>query len=138
MVAQTNDTDHHLHVRKRFIELQTDLMVRKARRMGGGLVDLSPEENIDIMIEVMSDRNLHLQASKGYKFTGATVALDGTEDCKICREAKDIWQELGMRKLINSAVAEVEAQYTAGKLPWAYKTVQSLITRTLAGVILMR
>ena len=120
-VAQTNDTDHHLHVRKRFIELQTDLMIKKARRMGGGLVDLTPEENIDIMIQVMSDKSLRLQASKGYTFTGTTVALDGTEDCKICREAKDFWQELGMRKLINSAVAEVEAQHTAGNLPWTYQ-----------------
>ena len=32
-----------------------------------------------------------------------------------------------MRNKIDSAVAEVEAQYNAGKLPWNYKTVQSLI-----------
>ena len=128
MVAQTNDTDHHLHVRKRFIELQTALMVRKARRHGGGMVDLTPEENIDIMIEVMSDLSLHLKATAGYKYTGTTVALDGTEDTSICREAKDFWEELGMRKIIDSAVAEVEDAYNAGRLPWTYKTVQSLIT----------
>ena len=128
MVCQTNDTDHHQHVRRRFIELQTALMINKARRMGGGLVDLTSEENIDIMIQVMSDRNLHDLASKGYKYTGTTVALDGTEDAKIIREAKDFWRELGMRDLINSAVAEVEKQYKAGLLPWTYKSVQSLIT----------
>ena len=89
MVAQTNDTDHHAHVSKRFIELQTLRMIRKGRAMRGGMVDLTPEENIDIMIEVMSDRNIQLQASKGYKYTGTTVALDGSDDCKICREAKD-------------------------------------------------
>ena len=66
MVAQTNDTDHHLWVRKRFIERQTGLMIQKARATGGGLVDLTREENIDIMIEVMSDVNLHLHAAKGY------------------------------------------------------------------------
>ena len=128
MIAQTNDTDHHLHVRKRFIELQTALMVKKARRKGGGMVDLTIEENIDIMIQVMSDKNLHLQASKGYKYTGTTVALDGGEDSKICREAKDFWDELKMRKIIDAAVAEVEEQYKAGHLPWTYRTVQSLIT----------
>ena len=127
MVAQTNDTDHHLHVRKRFIELQTRLMVKKARRAGGGLVDLTPEENIDVMIEVMSDPDLHLLASKGYKYTGTTVALDGSEDNMICREAKDFWLELGMRELINSAVAEVETKWKAGALPWNYKTVKSLV-----------
>ena len=114
MILQANDTDHHLHVRKRFIVLQTDLMIRKARRMGGGLVDLTAEEKIDIMIQVMSDQSLHVQASKGYKYTGTTVDLNGEEDSKICREAKDFWQGLGMRNLINSAVAEVEEQYKAG------------------------
>ena len=119
MIAQTNDTDHHEHVRKRFIDLQTALMVRKSRRTGGGLVDLTTEENIDIMIEVMSDKSLHLQATKGYKYTGTTNALDGSEDAMICREAKDFWNELGMRKLIDAAVAEVETKYKAGNLPWA-------------------
>ena len=127
MVAQTNDTDHHKHVRQRFIELQTILMIKKARTKGGGMVDLTPEENIDIMIEVMSDPNVHVQASRGYKYTGTTVALDGTEDRMICREAKDFWDELKMRKLINSAVAEVEQKFIDGKLPWNYKTVKSLM-----------
>ena len=103
-VAQTNDTDLHLWVRKRFIELQTALMIRKARIVGGGMVDLTREENIDIMIEVMSSTELHLRASRGYKYTGTLVRLDGTEDMMICREAKDFWDELQMRKRINSAV----------------------------------
>ena len=127
MVAQTDDTDHHGHVRKRFIELQTFLMIQKARTMGGGLVGLTAEENIDIMIEVMSKRDLHLLASRGYKYTGTTVALDGSEDCKICREAKDFWQELGMIQLINSAVAEVETKFKDGCLLWTYTTVRSLM-----------
>ena len=55
MVCQTNDTDHHEHVRKRFFELQTELIIRKARCIGGGLAEPSHEENIDIMIAVMSD-----------------------------------------------------------------------------------
>ena len=90
-------------------------------------MDLTPEENIDIMIQVMSDPNLHVQASRGYKYTGTTVALDGSEDNMICREAKDFWQELGMIQLINSAVAEVETKFKLGCLPWTYKTVRSLI-----------
>lgn len=127
MVAQTNDTDHHLWVRKRFIEKQTDLMIKKARATGGGLTDLTREENIDIMIDVMRDVDLHLQAAKGYKYTGTTNNFDGSEDSLICREAKIFWEERGMRKKIDSAVAEVEAQFNAGLLQWSYQTVQSLI-----------
>ena len=98
-VAQTNDTDHHQWVRKRFIELQTARLIRKARQRGGGLVDLTREENIDIMIEVQSDLELHLKACQGYKYTGTTVALDGTEDdTMICREAKIFWDENNMRQ----------------------------------------
>ena len=79
-VAQTNDVCLHQHVRKRFIELQTALLIEKARVAGGGLVDLTREENIDIMTQVWSDQNLHLAASHSYKTTGTMVALDGSED----------------------------------------------------------
>ena len=128
MVAQTNQTDLHLWVRKRFIELQQDLMITKARLAGGGMADCTREENINIMIDVMSDLELHMRACRGYKYTGTLVALDGSEDFKICREAKEFWNEMNMRTRINSAVAEVEAQFQAGKLPWTWATVQSLIT----------
>ena len=74
------------------------MMLRKARSHGGGLVDLTRTENIDIMIEVMSDVNLHLKATAGYKMTGTTNALDGTEDHLINREAEIFWNELGMRE----------------------------------------
>ena len=127
MVAQTNDTDHHLHVRKRFIEMQTNLMIQKARKSGGGMVDLKPEENIDLMVRVMSDQELHLKASQGYKYTGTTVAFDGKEDGLICREARDFWNEMHMRTKIDSAVEEVKAQHKAGQLPWTYKTMKSLL-----------
>lgn len=87
-VAQTNGADHHLHCRKRFIKLQHDRMIKKARVQCGGMADWLREENIDIMIEVVSGEKLHLQACDGYKHTGTTVAFDKREDDLICREAK--------------------------------------------------
>ena len=56
--------------------------------MRGG-VGLTREEKIDIMIEVMSDLNLHLRAFQDYKHIGTTVALNGKEDHLISRQAKD-------------------------------------------------
>ena len=70
------------------------------------MVDLTAEENIDIMIEVMSDLGLHLKASRGYKYTG-TIS--------------------GMRQLISSAAAEVDTKFKDGLSPWTYKRVTSLI-----------
>ena len=95
--------------------------------MGGGLADLTREENIDIMCEVMDDLELHLKAAMGYKYTGTTNSFDGSEDYLICREAKVFWEERGMRRKINSAVADVETRFHAGELPWNYGAVQSLI-----------
>ena len=129
MVCQTNDTDHHQHVRKRFIEKQCEVMIRKGRIMGGGMVDLTREENIDIMIDVMSDINLHLKASHGYKKTGTTVSLlDDSEDFLICREAGKFWNEMGMREKVNAAVAAVKHRIgTAKTLKWNYKSVRELL-----------
>ena len=62
-----------------------------------------------------------------YNYTGTTIALDGSEDCKICREAKDFWQSLGMRQLTNSTVAEVETNLKDGCVPWTYTTVRYLM-----------
>ena len=69
-----------------------------------------------------------MRANRGYKYTGTLVALDGSEDHKVCRDAKEFWTEMNMRTRINSAVAEVDAQFHAGKLPWTWATVQSQIT----------
>ena len=126
-MAQTNDTHHHLYVRKRFVELQTALMIKKARSTGGGLTELTRQENIDIMVEVLSDVNLHLLACEGYKMTGTTNKFDGTEDHLIKNEALIFFGENHMRTKIDAAVVDANQRFAAGELPWNYQTVQSLI-----------
>ena len=103
MILQTNDTALHKDVRKHFIERQTQLLLEKTRIRGGGLVDLSPEGNLEIMIKVMSDRELHVMAAKGYNHTGTTLAFDCSEDGELRNDAKNFWHHLGMRKKINFA-----------------------------------
>ena len=79
------------------------------------------------MVQVMYNVNLHMLASKGYKLTGATVALDGSEDALISREAGVFWREMDMRREIDSAVAEVRAKSYSGELKWSYKSVRAYI-----------
>ena len=55
MVAQTNDTGLHQWTRKRVIELQAAVLIRKAHQAGGGFVTLTKEENTDIFVEVLSN-----------------------------------------------------------------------------------
>ena len=97
MILQTNEVLLHKEVRKRCIELETGFLLKKARSRGGGLVDCTHEESLELMIEVMSDVNLHLDAAKAYKYTGTTLAFDGTEDSELRNDAKEFWHRLGMR-----------------------------------------
>ena len=79
------------------------------------------------MIDVLSDPNLHLHAAGGYKKNGATVALDGTEDHMIVREAGEFFRRLDVREQINREVVIVHHEFHAGRLKWTYEDVKSLI-----------
>ena len=48
---------------------------------------IADQENIDVMIQVMSSLRLYLLATEGYKITGTTNKFDGTEDWNIGRDA---------------------------------------------------
>ena len=128
MILQTNDTDHHEHVRKRFIDLQTQRMITKARMQGGGMVDLDLKENIDIMITVMSDLDLHLIATDGYLRAGTTIGLNGDQDSEIKREAAVFWKEMDMRRVVNVAVADALQRCESGKIPWTYAAMRKEFT----------
>ena len=107
MICQTNDVGLHKDVRSNFIELQTEKLLEQARSKGGGLCDLTAEENISLMCEVMSKKDHHLKAADSYKWTGTTNALDGSEDELIAGDARQFWDELGMRDKVDKAMAEV-------------------------------
>ena len=115
MICQTNDVGLHKDVRSLFIDLQTEKLLEQARSRGGGLCDLTAEENVSIMCEVMSNPALHQKAADSYKWTGTTNALDGSEDELITGDARVFWDELRMREEINREVAEVERKWKAGE-----------------------
>jgi hypothetical protein len=125
-VAQTVDTDLNQHVRREYSSLEAAALLRKMRT--GVIVPSASEgERLDMLEEVWGRRLLHIKASEGYKSTGATVALDGTEDHLIVREAGTFWHELGMREKINREVAQVRREVEAGRLGWSAADVQGLI-----------
>ena len=81
-VGQTCDTDLNEWVRKGYITLETAELLRLFQR--GEAVPKVPEETmIDMMVEVLSDPNIHLRAAKGYVKTAVAVDLDGAQDTLI-------------------------------------------------------
>ena len=73
---------------------ETDALLRQMRD-GAVVPQLWQENCIDIMVEVVSNMELHLNAAKGYLRTGMTVDLEGLQDEGIVREAGAFGQSSG-------------------------------------------
>ena len=71
-------------------------MLRVSRILPDKMPFPERESCVDWMKEAWSDPALHVQARNGYKLTGATNALDGSEDDLIARDARVFWDKLGV------------------------------------------
>ena len=85
-MTQTPDTDLNQHVRREYTALESAYIIEQMKK-GVSVPKNPPTTCMDMMIQVWSNMSLHLHAADGYKQTGATVKLDGTEDHLIVREA---------------------------------------------------
>ena len=128
-VAQPVDTDLNQHVKRFYMALETRALLQKMQD-GHRVPQLSRQECIDIMVEVLSERQLHLDAANGFIKTGIRVPLDGSQDIEICREAFHLWSEGGLREKVNSAVADVREECRREKdgLKWSYDDVFRLVS----------
>ena len=125
-VTQTPDTHLNQHIRRNYKDEEGRELIHQMR-MGCKVPKLAPEQSIDVMVKVLSQKQLHLHAADGYKETGMNVALDGTEDHMIVNEAGRAWRAIGMREKTNQAVKQVEREYAAGRLTWCKRDVLRLI-----------
>jgi hypothetical protein len=123
--TQTCDTDLNQHVRRDYIALETVELIRHFQQ-GEVVPKLTPETMIDLMVEVLSVQSVHTRAARGYKKTAVAVSLDGEHDEQIEREAKEFWDELGMRRIVDAEIARVRSAVVAGHLAWSYDDVQGL------------
>ena len=126
MLFKRQTPDLSQHVKREYTNVETRELLCQMR--DGKIVPrLRQEHCIDIMVDVLSNMELHLNAAGGYLSTGMTVALNGTQDQEIVREAGVFWKELGMRAKINSSAAEVEEEVAAKRLGWNVEDVKRII-----------
>ena len=62
----------------------------------------------------------------GHKRTGLSLALDGSEDHMLTRDAARFWRDLGMSNLRNTALAKVREGFGSGQLRWDPQSIDSL------------
>ena len=93
-VTQSNDTDLHKQLRSKYSDEEAGEMVNAMRRRPGQVPSPRPEDHIEWMARVWSEMALHRTAEKGFKYTGAMNALDGTEDHLICTQTIQNFRKL--------------------------------------------
>jgi hypothetical protein len=132
-VAQTPDTDLNEHVRRAYAKKESCLLLEKMKS-GQVVPKVTHEECMDLMFAVVNDSELHIAASDGYKKVGQSIALHGTEDALVCREAGVFWNEEttdkfpSMRAKIDAELAAVADEFQSGGLKWSERDVKRLIT----------
>ena len=123
LVGQTPDTDLNEHVRRNYGNKESRLLLEKMRN-GEVVPKCTHEECMLLMLEVLSDPQLHKQASEGYKKVGQSIDLHGTEDALVCREAGTFWNEettdksTSMRPKIDTELAAVADVFESGGITW--------------------
>jgi hypothetical protein len=79
------------------------------------------------MCHIWETHGIHEQAVHGHWRNGMANKLDGSEDRFIDREARIFWDENNMAEVRLQVVKDTVDEFNAGRLPWCYKTVRSLI-----------
>ena len=126
-VTQTNDTDLHEFTKADYIHEESELMMHLVRSTGKRCPTYDHKECVDIFTKIWSNLKLHVGAAKGYKKTGTTNALDGSEDHLICREAAKYWRKLDMPAKREQVLHDVDVEFNEGRLSWCYADIKRLI-----------
>ena len=78
------DTDLNEHVRRDYGNKEARLLLEKMRA-GQAIPNITHEECMLLMLEVLSDAQLHKRAAEGFKKVGQSIDLRGKEDALVCR-----------------------------------------------------
>ena len=115
-VAQVNDTDLHAPLKRLYRALETQDMLEQCRLKGDVVPVADRSDCVAWLCLLWFRTDLHTDAAKGFWKVGLANALDGTEDHRLCREAKVFWEELAMPQRRAEASMDVEEEVRAGRL----------------------
>ena len=104
---QVSATDFHQHLRRLYVEEEQSFLIARNRAAPGQLVTPRPSDCIQWAARNWRRTSLHIRSSGGFKSVGAAVALDGSEDHLVTREAKQVWDEVNMKTAREEALCDV-------------------------------
>jgi hypothetical protein len=105
-VAQINDTDLHLDLERMYVELEAEAF-HQQQLIDPGDISRSLQDVLDDLTGAWRAVD-HSQGLRGHKKTGLNLALDGSEDHLVTREAREFWMLADMATERLRAIAEVD------------------------------
>ena len=112
-VAQVNDTDLHGIFERRYLEIEQAAFVEQ-QLLSPGSVSRTPQQVLDDIAFTWRVLD-HVAVGFGHLRTGLSNKLNGSEDDRISREAREFWVAADMDAERQRALAEVDAFVAAGK-----------------------
>eukprot|EP00959_Pyramimonas_sp_CCMP1952_P026946 565744-Pyramimonas_sp.AAC.1 len=65
--------------------------------LGKHVPQLRRAECADLMVSVLSNLQLHVNAAQGFRKVGTRAPFDKSGDLEMCREAAQLWEAGGLR-----------------------------------------
>ena len=124
-VLQVMDTHLHYSLSQRYTELEMLDLLEQERARAGGCPSRSREGCCRDLLAAWRHAPLHEMGRRGWYDNCLATALDGSQDHLGRGSAGDLWHQMGMKDLRAQALADVDAEWEAGRLRW--RDVQRLI-----------
>jgi hypothetical protein len=113
-VAQINDTDLHLDLEAVYVELE-QVAFHTQQLYDPGDISRTLQQVLDDLCGAWRTVD-HTKGLRGHQKTGLSVALDGSEDHLVTREARLFWLAADMPRERQKALAEVDELVDSGRL----------------------
>ena len=113
---QPCDLDICQHVRRNYVA-QEFLILQHKIQLGDAVPELSDMETMKVIMSCWENPERHITASTSFLKNGMAVALDGSEDFKICREAKVFWDAPTSQGYVNMR-ASIDAELKSVEESW--------------------
>jgi hypothetical protein len=122
-VGQVNDTDLHGPFEREYLEHE-QISFNEQQMLRPGSVARTPQDVVDDVVATWQSLD-HGQAAAGHRRVALSVALDGSEDGFISREALECWQALDMPAVRREVIAEVDEKVASGL--WTFANWRALL-----------
>ena len=122
-VGQVNDTDLHGPFERVYLDHE-QTSFNEQQMLRPGCVNRTPQDVVDDVVATWQSLD-HGQAAAGHRRVGLSVALNGSEDAAISREALECWQALDMATVRREVMAEVEENVASGL--WTFQNWKAVV-----------